>query len=135
PANGHETCAWAPGPLTCTVTGLTNGDSYTFKVTATNAVGSGNASTSSTAVGATAGDASAVVSWSAPASNGGSTVTGYTVTAADATNSGNAHEICGWTPGPLTCTVTGLTNGDSYTFTVTATNVVGLGNASTSSSA
>ncbi len=142
PANGGETCAWTTGPLSCTVNGLTNGESYTFTVTATNAVGTGPASSPSNAVTpatvpgapaigtATRGNQNAAVTWTAPASNGGSTITGYTATAADSTTPANGGETCTWTAGPLTCTVNGLTNGDSYTFTVTATNVVGTGPAS-----
>ena len=139
PARGNETCGWLSGPLTCTVSGLTNGDSYTFTVTATNGVGTGNPSGPSssvtpatvpdapTGVVASPGSASAAVTWSAPLNDGGSTITGYTVTAADLTNPANGHETCVWTPGPLTCTVLGLTTGDLYTFTVTATNGVGTG--------
>jgi hypothetical protein len=79
-----------------------------------------------TSVIATAGDARGVVSWTAPASNGGAAITAYTVTS---------------TPGSFTCTaaltsctVTGLTNGTAYTFTVTATNSAGTGSASNASS-
>ena len=147
PANGHETCSWSSGPLTCTVTALTNGDSYTFTVTATNKAGTGPASSASsavvpaakpgapTSVSGTFGDTSADVTWSAPASDGGSAITGYTVTAADSTTPANGHETCSWSSGPLTCPVTALTNGDSYTFTVTATNKAGTGSASSASSA
>ena len=144
-SHGGETCPWTTGPLTCTLTGLTNGDSYTFTVTAKNANGTGPASAPSspvivgvvpgqpTGVAATAGNANAVVTWTAPSSNGGSAITSYTVTALDSTNSGRGGETCTWTTGPLTCTVTGLTNGDSYTFEVAATNWIGEGLESTPS--
>ncbi|MCC5952025.1 MAG: S-layer homology domain-containing protein [Acidimicrobiia bacterium] len=71
-----------------------------------------------TAVAAVPGNAQAIVGWAAPASDGGSPVTGYTVTA----DPGSA--TCGTTT-ELSCTVSGLTNGTSYTFTVVATNWVG----------
>jgi hypothetical protein len=79
-------------------------------------------------VSATAGNGSATVSFSPPDSTGGSTITGYTVTATDTTNSGNGGETGTGAGSPIT--VSGLTNGDSYTFTVTATNGVGTGSAS-----
>jgi Fibronectin type III domain len=76
---------------------------------------------------ASAGTAtSASVAWAAPAYNGGSAVTGYTVT------SSPGGQTC-TTSGATSCTVTGLTNGTSYTFTVTATNSVGTGSSSPSS--
>ena len=79
-------------------------------------------------VSASAGDGQATVSWTAPTSNGGSAITGYTVTAAP----GGA--TC-TTTGATSCTVTGLTNGTAYTFTVTATNSSGTSSPSTASSA
>ena len=74
---------------------------------------------------ATAGDASASVTFSAPANNGGSAITGFTVTASPggATGSGGSSPI----------TVSGLSNGTAYTFTVTATNAIGTGAASAAS--
>ena len=135
-ANGGQTCT-TTGATTCTVTGLTGGDTYTFVVTATNTYGASPASTPSnaviplsapqppTGVTATAGTGQATVSWTAPANDGGSPITGYTVTS-------SGGQTC-TTTGATTCTVTGLTGGDSYTFTVTATNAIGTSSASVAS--
>jgi hypothetical protein len=134
---GPVTCSMT-GATSCTVGGLTNGTEYTFTVTATNAVGTGPASDPSnkvnpvnpvtapdapTGVTATGGLGSASISWTAPASNGGSPITLYTVTSAP------DGKTC-TTSDALSCTVAGLTSGTTYTFTVTATNAVGAGPAS-----
>ena len=74
---------------------------------------------------ATAGNPSATVSWSAPA-NGGSPITMYTITPYLAGVAQASTQVAG-SPPPTTGTVNGLTNGDAYTFTVTATNAVGTG--------
>lgn len=66
---------------------------------------------------AAAANASALVSWTVP-SNGGSAITSYSVI------SSPGSQTCG-TSGGTSCTVAGLTNGVSYTFTVTASNGVG----------
>ena len=68
---------------------------------------------------------SASVTFSAPANNGGSAITGFTVTASPggATGTGGSSPI----------TVSGLSAGTSYTFTVTATNAVGTSDASSAS--
>ncbi|WP_210402491.1 fibronectin type III domain-containing protein [Thioclava sp. F28-4] len=81
-----------------------------------------------TNVSATAGDSSAQISFSAPASNGGDPITGYT-----ATSSPGGFTGTGTTASPIT--VNGLTNGTSYTFTVTATNNFGTSPASSASNA
>ena len=78
---------------------------------------------------AAAGDGSATVSWSPPASDGGQTITGYTVTASP------GGKTCAWTSGPRWCTVSGLADGTSYTFTVKATNSIGTGPASAATGA
>jgi hypothetical protein len=81
-----------------------------------------------TGVSAVGGDSSAQVSWTAAAPNG-SPVTGYTITSSP----GGVTQTVGGTV--TTATVTGLTNGTSYTFTVKATNAIGTGPASTPSNA
>jgi len=81
-----------------------------------------------TSVVAAGGNASATVSWTAPASNGGAAITSYTATASPSGSS------CTATTG-VSCVISGLTNGVSYTFTVTARNSAGSGPSSTPSSA
>ncbi|GAA5195355.1 hypothetical protein GCM10023346_25050 [Arthrobacter gyeryongensis] len=82
-------------------------------------------------VSATAGNASATVSWTAPA-NGGSPITSYTVTPSFGGTALAPVTVTG-NPPSTTATVTGLTNGTAYTFTVTATNAVGTSTASPAS--
>jgi hypothetical protein len=78
-----------------------------------------------TNVQATSGDnSSSTIAWAAPASNGGGAITSYLVTSSQG-------QTC--TTATLTCTVTGLTNGTNYTFTVQARNQVGLSDPSASS--
>ncbi|MGE6382979.1 beta strand repeat-containing protein, partial [Shewanella baltica] len=79
-----------------------------------------------TAASATAGDTQASVTFSAPIFTGGAAITGYTATSNPGGFTGTSASS------PLT--VTGLTNGVAYTFTVTATNSVGTGAASAATS-
>ena len=68
------------------------------------------------------------MAWTAP-SNGGSPITSYTVTPYIGSNAQPSTTITG-APPAANATIAGLTNGTSYSFTVTATNAVGSGPAS-----
>ena len=95
---------------------------------AANQSGTATAPAAPTGVSASAGDGTATVSWTAP-SNGGAPITSYTVTPYIGSTAQPATTVNG-TPPVTDATVTGLTDGTAYTFTVTATNSVGTGPAS-----
>jgi hypothetical protein len=124
-----------PTSTSATITGLTNGTSYSFTVAAENEAGIGPYSTAVTSVpvtvpsapqsvSATAGIREATVSWSVPSSNGGSAIQSYRITG------GPVTVVASTSP----ATVTGLQNNTSYTFSVAATNAVGTGATASASS-
>lgn len=122
--------------------GLVNGVSYTFSVSAVNAVGEG-AATSGVAVTPRAvphppsalsvtstGNRTASLAWTAPADEGGSAITDYHV------HNASSGALVASTGGPnTTFTLTGLTNGTSYSFRVVAQNAVGNSSVSNTVSA
>ncbi|QJD81944.1 GLUG motif-containing protein [Cohnella herbarum] len=120
------------------VTGLVNGTNYNFIVRAVIGVAEGADSNEVSAtpmtvpgaptnVMATAGDGQASVAFAAPADDGGSSITSYTVQSSP----GGINKI--GTASPIV--ITGLSNGTIYTFTVSATNSKGDGPASETSNA
>ena len=126
-----------------TISGLTRGSWYNFTVTATNLVGTSSPSVASNSVIApdvptaptnasatTNQDGSVTVSWTDP-SNNGSPITNYTVVPSPACGSCTYSNLNGATLSAAT--VSGLTRGATYSFTVTATNGVGTGGASAAS--
>ena len=127
---------------TASVSGLTSGQTYTFQVSATNSFGDSPAGTSAAltmpgaptppqSVTATAGNGQASVTWSAPASDGGSSVTAYIITPYQGTTAGSSQTVNATT---TSATVTGLTNGTAYTVQVQAQNAIGTGPAGVSNS-
>ena len=134
-----------------TVTGLDNGVLHTFEVRAVNVVGEGAPTTATStpvtvpgapaSLMATAGDTQVTLSWTEPASDGGSAVTEYQYRYK---TSGEFPDE--WTDVPdgsdtgadrsdeTSYTVTGLDNGVEHTFEVRAVNVVGEGAPATATS-
>lgn len=133
---GTRSQSGAASPIV--VTGLTNGAAVTCRVAARNEIGYGTWSPSSNTVtpanvpgapllvgaGGTPDGSSAVLTFNAPADDGGSAITGY-----DARCTPGAHTASG-AASPLT--VDGLSAGTAYACTITANNALGAGVASNS---
>lgn len=119
--------------FSCSITGLTNGQPYTVLVVSSNtSFSSATAATTSvtpegvpiapTISGTTIGNASVTVSWGSVPST---SPLSYTATAQP------GGQSC--TTSQLSCTISGLINGQTYTFTVVASNASGAGSASAGS--
>ena len=132
--------------LTYQDSGLTNGQTYYYQVSAVNAAGEGprSAEVSATPTApatvpsapqnlqAVAGNAQVTLAWQAPASDGGSPITNYNVYRR--TTSGG-ESLLTTVGNVLTYTDSGLTNGQTYYYQVSAVNAVGEGPKSNEASA
>ena len=140
-----------PSKTSYTVTGLTNGTAYRFKVRAVNSVGDGSASPESDAITpatlppapgkptGTAGNQSVALSWTS-SGNGGSAITRWQYQKKSGGGYGSWTDICntgqdGTCPSKTSYTVTGLTNATAYKFKIRAVNSMGDGSASPESEA
>jgi hypothetical protein len=136
-----KTITGSPPVTSATITGLTAGVAYTLRVVASNPTGDGAASAASnsispldpvapgvpTAVNGQADDGAAIVTWAEPSSDGGTAITGYTITPFLGSNAQTPIQVAG---SATSVRIAGLVNGSGYTFTVAASNSAGPGPAS-----
>jgi predicted phage tail protein len=124
--------------------GLTNGTTYCFVIVrgrfpyvVSNTVSATPAARPGAPTGltATAGNSQVTLSWTAPASDGGSHVSGYLIYQGTSPGGETGNPVNGSLVTATSNTVTGLTNGTTYYFRVTAVNGVGEGRASSEVSA
>ena len=129
-------------------TGLAAGDTRHYRVSAINTNGAGTASnvdsatTGATAPGAPTGLTATAsgttqidLSWSAPASTGGSAITGYKIEVSPNGTSGWTDQVANTNSTATTYAHTGLAAGDTRHYRVSAINTNGAGTASNVDSA
>ena len=137
-------CASSTSVTHCQVINLALGVKITYRVVAHNSVGPSAASAASAAVEVlevpsapldvqvTISPVSATVTWLASSSNGGSPITSYVASAFGAGLAKTCVVIkTTGTASTNQCTISGLTNGTAYTFSVVAKNHVGTSAAAT----
>ena len=128
-----------------TITGLTNGQTYYFRVYSINST---RTSTTYDSSGgfipvtnpsvprnfiATPGNGEALLSWSPPADNGGFPLINYVITYTDVAGGLTQRRYPSATD--VSFNITGLTNGQSYTFNIIAKNSRGLSSTDASANA
>ena len=151
--NGTTWKAFSPADATTPVvianrsdaaTGLVNGTTYQVKLRAVNAAGNGTASSAvsvavprvagaPTALVVTPGNAQASIAFTAPASNGGATITNYQYSTDNGTTWKAFSPADTTTPVVITTrsdAATGLVNGTTYQVKLRAVNAAGNGTAS-----
>src|SRR5256885_5611218 len=125
-----------PNVLAYTDSGLTNGQAYYYQVSAVNAVGEGARSNEATAtpisgqtvpsapraLSAVAGDATIALTWLAPSSDGGSSITNYKIYRGTASGAESLLTTIG---NVSSYTDTTVTNGVTYFYVVRAVNGIG----------
>jgi titin len=142
--DGGRTWATATTTLVTGVvlSGLTNGTVYAFRVVAVNAAGTGAPGSPVTATPATtpsaptslvplSGDGQIALSWSAPISDGGASISSYRVEISS--DGGTNWLIVASAVSVRNFLIVGLTNGTPYRVRVIATNAIGAGASATSS--
>lgn len=119
-----------------TVSSLTNGTAYRFRIAAENSVGTGASSNQLSATPRTVPDSptgltvssstasSVTIGWSAPSSTGGSAITGYIVEYRPG-STGAFATLSTQTADTRSVTVVGLSDGTTYEFRVAAVNAAG----------
>ncbi|MEU8657932.1 fibronectin type III domain-containing protein [Actinoplanes philippinensis] len=127
-------CQAPAGRYTCVLTGLTGGRTLFVEVTATSAAGTGPASARVAAtpwtvpgaprsVTAKSSDRKVTAGWKAPASNGGSAITGYR---AEVSGKSGVVARCTAPAAGRTCTIKKLKKGTTLTLRVLAVNSAGV---------
>lgn len=141
---GSSFTAFSPAQTTSplTIAGLTNGQSYTFKLKAVNVAGEGFASAQVTATPvtipsaptslvATPGNGQVSIAFTEPSTNGGSPITNYKVS----TDGGATFTALSPVQTTSPIVISGLTNGRTYQLQLKAVTAVGDSSASSQVSA
>lgn len=128
-----------------TITGLTNGQTYYFRVYSINSIGTSTTYDSSGGFIlvtnpsvprnfiATPGNGEALLSWLPPTDNGGFPLINYVITYTDVAGGLTQRRYPSATD--VSFNITGLTNGQSYTFNIIAKNSRGLSSTDASANA